>query len=103
MKNRTYPRTIAAVVLAAGLFVISPPAYADDPTPAPVPCAPGACEPAPPCDPQTLVNLGQQVHHWRGRAEVAESRVVVLEERVERKRGRIAILRARVARLRGWG
>jgi hypothetical protein len=102
MKNRTHLSTVAAVVLAAGLFVISPSAYADDPS-SPIPCAPDACEPAPPCDPQTLVNLGLQIHQWRGRAQVAEARVVQLEDRLAAKRDRVAVLRARVARLRGWG
>lgn len=92
------PTLLAAVALAAVLLT-APPAPAD---PEPIPCAPDACEPAPPCDPQTLVNLGQQVHMWRGRAEVAEAEVVRLEDRLAARRDLVERLRARVARLRGW-
>lgn len=90
-------RHLTATLLLAATLLITPPANAAaDPTP--IPCAP-ACEP-PPCDPQTLVSLGQQVHQWRSRAEYLEAVVARKDAKLARRAATIDRLRARLHA--GW-
>lgn len=82
--------TLAAAALAAAVLV-APPATAD---PEPIPCAPGSCDPAPPCDPQNAVNAGLQLLR-------AEARADRLAEKVERRDDVIDRLRRKLDRERG--
>jgi hypothetical protein len=83
---------VAAVLVAGTLFVGSPATAAD---PESIPCSPGSCEPAPPCDAQAFVNLGQQLSR-------AESRADRLEEKVANRDAVIDRLRRKLARANGW-
>lgn len=87
MKIRT---TLAAAGLAAATLVAAP-AAAD---PDPIPCAPGSCEPSPPCDAQTMVNVGLQLLRAESRAERLEEKVANRDAVIDRLRRKLERERA---------